>query len=148
MEVKKKAALFIDGQNMLPFRYDKMHKAVGKYNTLIKRVYLPQRRIDSYRKRNSKLIEALQNNGFEIISAGRLSDVDTYLVIDAMEVICERNDIENIILASTDGDFVPLINKAKLKKKYTILITKEEQRAVSSVLKSLVHEHIEIPTGK
>lgn len=148
MRRREKAALFIDGQNMWPFEYAAMHEAVQKYNTMIKRVYLSRVDVDyykNYKGRKIDIVASLQNRGFETIVTGHLKNVDPYLIADVMEVICERPDIENIILSTGDTDLVRVVDKAKERGRNTILITKKEQKGVSAALKKRVHLHIEIP---
>lgn len=146
MEQKQKAALFIDGQNMLPFNYNEMHNAVKKYDTIVKRVYLTERDIGFYRGNGKDIVASLENSGFEVILSGHLKNIDSYLIPDAMEFICERKDIKVIALASGDGDFTRVIEKAKLRGRYTILITEKNQKNISAALQSLVHEQIKVPS--
>ena len=144
-EGKKRAALLIDGPNIFPFNYGEMKNVLSSYDVLIKRVYLNSQIIEYFRTNESRdIVGSLQNSGFEAILTGHLNDVDSYLMRDGIKVICERSDIEIIALSSGDTDYFPLIIEAKEKGRHTILITPKDHRGVSSALKNLVHEHIEI----
>jgi len=120
---RPKVALFVDGPNMIrkEFSLDlrELRNRVEKYGRIVvAKVFLNQFAPE-------KLIEAVANEGFEVIIAlgdpEQKTDVDVSVAIHAMESIYNP-DIQIIALASRDADFLPLIQKAKEKGKLTILI--------------------------
>lgn len=146
MEGKSKAALFIDGQNMGQFNVEGLNNSLKDYDLLIKRAYLAVRDIEYHKERGRDIVGFLQNSGFEVRLSGHLDNVDPYIITEITEVICKRSDIEKIILASGDGDFLPVVYQAKSEGKETILLTKENQEKISAALKNSVNKHIEIPS--
>jgi uncharacterized protein (TIGR00288 family) len=93
---------------------------------------------------SEKLIEAVANEGFEVIVAlgdpEQKTDVDVTVTVHAMEAIYDSN-IQVLALASRDADFLPLIQKAKEMGKVTVLIGAASGLATS--LKNAV-DHIEM----
>lgn len=62
-----------------------------------------------------KLIEAMVNEGFEVemvLAEEENGDVDVSLALSAIEAILVRN-VDVIILATRDADFIPVVHKAK-----------------------------------
>ncbi|OIO25722.1 TIGR00288 family protein [Candidatus Micrarchaeota archaeon CG_4_10_14_0_2_um_filter_55_9] len=114
---EKHIALFVDGPNLLrkDLKVDlsKVKERLEKYGQVkVARVFLDQYASD-------KLIEAVTNQGFEVVIVP--SDVDVALAVDAARFIYhERMDI--IAIASRDSDFKPLLTKAKETGKETIVI--------------------------
>ena len=122
-EGKPKVALFVDGPNMIrrEFSLDlrELRHRVQKYGRItIAKVFLNQFAPE-------KLIEAVVNEGFEVIIAlgdpEQKTDVDVPVAVHAMDAIFNP-DIKVIALASRDADFLPLMQKAKEKGKLTVLI--------------------------
>lgn len=122
-EGRPKIALFVDGPNMIrrEFSIDlrELRRRVEKYGRIVvAKVFLNQFAPE-------KLIEAVANEGFEVIIAlgdpEQKTDVDVPVAVHAMEAI-HNPDIQVIALASRDADFLPLIQKAKEKGKLTVLI--------------------------
>jgi len=65
------------------------------------------------------LIEAIANQGFEVIVVA--GDTDVMMGMISMEIIYNEN-IDTVALATRDADFLPIINKAKEYGKETIII--------------------------
>src|SRR3989344_3253624 len=139
---RPKVAFFVDGPNMIrkEFNLDlrDLKRRVEKYGRIvIGKIFLNQ-------FASEKLIEAVANEGFEsIIALGdpeQKTDVDVPLTVHAMEAIYNQN-IQVLVLASRDADFLPLIQKAKEKGKLTVLVTAKAGMATS--LKN-VADHVEI----
>lgn len=117
---EKNIACFVDGPNML-------RKELGVNLETIKSRLLKQGRLkvakvflDQYA--SDKLIEAVTNQGFEVVIVP--SDVDVALAVDATEYVFNPN-IEIIAIASRDSDFKPLLTKAKEHGKETIVVGTE-----------------------
>ncbi|MDI6826497.1 MAG: hypothetical protein QMD36_04930 [Candidatus Aenigmarchaeota archaeon] len=87
---KKRAALFIDGQFMLPFSFEKMNKYLQKYDVAVRRVYVTKGLINHYASEEKDIVGALYSGGFEPILTGHLENVDAYLLVDAMEIMSRR----------------------------------------------------------
>ena len=110
-------ALLIDGPNIIrkEFQIDfgDIRKRAEKYGELkIAKAFL-----NHYAK--EKLIQAITNQGFEpVLSISE--DVDVDLATEAMDAIY-NNLIDTIILVTRDGDFLPVIRKAKEKSKQTVV---------------------------
>lgn len=122
-ESKPKVAVFVDGPNMIrkEFSLDlrELRHRVEKYGRIvIGKVFLNQ-------FASEKLIEAVANEGFEVIVAlgdpEQKTDVDVTVTVHAMEAVYDPN-VQVIALASRDADFLALFQKAKEKGKITVLI--------------------------
>lgn len=122
----KRVAVFVDGPNLLRKEFgidiDLIKKESLKFGSIkIARVYLNQFASD-------KLVEATVNQGFSpIISA---TDVDVVMACDATE-ISFNNNIDVIIFATRDSDFLPALIKAKEHGKETIALVAEEMSAAA-----------------
>lgn len=141
-ESKPRVAVFVDGPNMIrkEFSIDlrELRNRVEKYGRIVMgKVFLNQ-------FASEKLIEAVANEGFEVIVAlgdpEQKTDVDVTVTVHAMEAIYDSN-IQVIALASRDADFLPLIQKAKERGKITVLIGAPSGLATS--LKNAV-DHVEM----
>jgi uncharacterized protein (TIGR00288 family) len=129
---RPKIAFFIDGPNIIrkEFNIDlkELKRRVEKYGRItIGKVFLNQ-------FASEKLIEAVANEGLEsVIALGdpeQKTDVDVAIAVHAMEAI-QNPEIDAIALATRDADFLALIQKAKEKGKFTVLVTVESGLAVS-----------------
>ncbi|MEM5814564.1 MAG: NYN domain-containing protein [Candidatus Aenigmatarchaeota archaeon] len=141
-ESRPRVAVFVDGPNMIrkEFSLDlrALRQRVEKYGRIVVgKVFLNQ-------FASEKLIEAVANEGFEVIVAlgdpEQKTDVDVTVTVHAMEAIYDSN-IQVVALASRDADFLPLIQKAKEKGKVTVLIGAASGLATS--LKNAV-DHVEM----
>lgn len=122
----KNVALFVDGPNMLrkelKVDLDKVKKRVEKVgNVKIARVFLNQYASD-------KLIEAVTNQGFEVVVVP--SDVDVALAVDATQSVF-NDKIEVICIVSRDSDFKPVLTKAKELGKDTVVVGAEPDFSVA-----------------
>lgn len=129
---KPNIALFIDGPNMIRKEFAlnlrELRERMSKYGRItIGKVFLNQ-------YASEKLIEAVSNEGFEVLIAlgdpEQKTDVDVIVAVHAMEAIFNK-DIDIIALATRDADFLSLIQKAKERGKTVILITSEKGMGVS-----------------
>jgi len=116
----KSIACFVDGPNMLRKELgvdlDKIRKILSKHgNVKVAKVFLDQYASD-------KLIEAVTNQGFEVVIIP--SDVDVALVTDAMESVFSEH-IDTIAIVTRDSDYKPLLSKAKAHGKDTIVVGAE-----------------------
>ena len=116
----KNIACFVDGPNMLRKELgvdlDKIKKKLQKQGQLkVARVFLDQYASD-------KLIEAVTNQGFDVVIVA--SDVDVALAVEATEFIYNEN-IDAIAIVSRDSDFKPILTKAKERGKETIVVGME-----------------------
>jgi uncharacterized protein (TIGR00288 family) len=122
----RRVAVFVDGPNLLRKEFgidiDSIKKEAQKFGSIkIGRVYLNQFASD-------KLVEATVNQGFSpIISA---TDVDVVMACDATEVAFNSN-IDVIIFATRDSDFLPALIKAKEHGKETVALVAEEMSAAA-----------------
>ncbi len=122
----KRVAVFVDGPNLLRKEFgidiDLIKKESVKFGSIkIARVYLNQFASD-------KLVEATVNQGFSpIIST---TDVDVVMACDATEVAFNPN-IDTIIFATRDSDFLPALIKAKAHGKETVALVAEEMTAAA-----------------
>ncbi|MBN1134832.1 MAG: TIGR00288 family NYN domain-containing protein [Methanosarcinaceae archaeon] len=108
--------LLVDGPNVLRKEFDvnleEIRDILKEYgNVKIGRVFLNQYASD-------KLVEAIENNGFEPIICS--SDVDVRLAVEGMELVYNPN-IDTLALVTRDADFKPLLNKANEHGKETII---------------------------
>lgn len=110
-----KVAIFVDGPNMLrkEFMIDlrELKKRALKYGRIVvAKVFVNQFAPE-------KLIEAVINEGFEVIMILAMqeedaNDVDVSLAVAATEAAV-ATDMDYIAIASRDADFLPVVQKAK-----------------------------------
>jgi uncharacterized protein (TIGR00288 family) len=129
---KSAIAFFVDGPNMIrkEFSIDlrDLRRRVEKYGRIvIGKVFLNQ-------FASEKLIEAVSNEGFEVVIAlgdpEQKTDVDVAIAVHAMDAIYNP-EIDIIALATRDADFLALVQKAKEKGKISLLVSVEPGLAVS-----------------
>ncbi len=116
----KNIACFVDGPNMLRKELNvdlgKIKRKLEKHGSLrVAKVFLDQYASD-------KLIEAVTNQGFEVVIVP--SDVDVALAADAVESVFNQH-IDTIAIVSRDSDFKPVFTKAKEHGKTTIVVGTE-----------------------
>ena len=116
----KSMACFVDGPNMLRKELgvdlDKIRRTLAKHGAIkVAKVFLDQYASD-------KLIEAVTNQGFEVVIVP--SDVDVALCVEAMEYVFSDH-VDTIAIVSRDSDFKPLLSKAKAHGKETIVVGAE-----------------------
>jgi uncharacterized protein (TIGR00288 family) len=121
---EKKLAVFIDGPNLLRKELgvdlEMIKKEAKKFGSIkIGRVYLNQ-------FASNKLVEAVVNQGFEPIIT--TTDVDVAMACDATETVFNE-EIDVMVFATRDSDFLPALIKAKNKGKETVAIMAEEMSA-------------------
>jgi len=117
---EKNIACFVDGPNImrkeLGIDLDKVKKKVAKHGRIkVAKVFLDQFASD-------KLIEAVANQGFEVVIVP--SDVDVAMAVDATQYVF-NDKIDVIAVVSRDSDFKPLLAKAKEHGKETIVAATE-----------------------
>jgi uncharacterized protein (TIGR00288 family) len=121
---EKKAAVFVDGPNLLRKEFgidlETIKKEASKFGSIkIGKVYLNQ-------FASNKLVEAVVNQGFEPIIT--TTDVDVAMACDATEIVF-NSEIDVMIFATRDSDFLPALIKAKNKGKETVAMMAEEMSA-------------------
>ena len=120
-------ALLIDGPNIMrrEFQVDfaDIRKRAEKYGEIkVAKAFLNQ-----YAK--EKLIEAVTNQGFEpVLSISE--DVDVDLATEAMDQV-HNSLMDTIIFVTRDGDFLPVIRKAKEKNKQTVVFGVEPNFSIA-----------------
>lgn len=113
---RRSIGLLVDGPNVLRKEFnvnlEEIRDVLREYgNVKIGRVFLNQYASD-------KLVEAIENNGFEPIICS--SDVDVRLAVEGMELVYNPT-IDTLALVTRDADFKPLLNKANEHGKETII---------------------------
>ncbi len=126
---KTQIAFLVDGPNILrkSLQIDlaAVKREVMKEGDIrVARIYL-----DQYA--SQKLIEAMVNQGFEIVTT--TGDVDVTMAIEAMEYALSP-DIDTIALMTRDTDYRPVLIKAKARGKKTLIIATDV--AFSAALKN------------
>lgn len=119
--------LLIDGPNIIrkEFQIDlaDVRKKAQKYGEIkIAKAFLNQ-----YAK--DKLIEAVTNQGFEPVMSIS-EDVDVELAVEAMDLIMS-NKIDTLAIVTRDGDFLPVIRRAKEKNKKVILVSAQPGMSIA-----------------
>jgi len=114
---KRNIGLLVDGPNMLRREFnvdlDQVKKIIADIgNIKVAKVFLNQ-------YASEKLIEAITNQGFEVIVTP--GDVDVHMAIDAMELIYNPS-IDALAFMTRDLDFLPAIARTKFYGKETIVI--------------------------
>ena len=122
----KKVAVFVDGPNMLRkelnidlHRIKEITNSFGKIK--VGRVFLNQ-------YAPTKLVEAVVNQGFEIITT--VGDVDVKMAVEATASAFNPN-IDVIVFVTRDSDFLPALVKAKENGKETVVILVDESSAAA-----------------
>ncbi|WP_129596268.1 TIGR00288 family NYN domain-containing protein [Methanohalophilus profundi] len=113
---RRSIGLLVDGPNVLRKEFDinleEIRDVLKEYgNVKIGRVFLNQ-------YASNKLVEAVENNGFEPVICS--SDVDVRLAVEGMDLVHNPN-IDTLALVTRDADFKPLLNKANEHGKETII---------------------------
>lgn len=113
---RRRIGLLVDGPNVLRKEFnvnlEEIRDVLKEYgNVKVGRVFLNQYASD-------KLVEAIENNGFEPIICS--SDVDVRLAVEGMELVFNPT-IDTLALVTRDADFKPLLSKANENGKETIL---------------------------
>ncbi len=116
----KGVGLLVDGPNMLrkEFQIDleEIRNTLKEFGDIkVGRVYLNQ-------YASEKLVEAIENQGFEPVVSS--SDVDVRLAVEATELIFNPN-IDIIAIVTRDADFKPVLSKAMEHGKETIIFGAE-----------------------
>lgn len=125
-QAERRLAVFVDGPNLLRKEFgidlEQIKREAQKFGSIkIGRVYLNQFASD-------KLVEAVVNQGFEpIIST---TDIDVAMACDATETIFNKN-IDTMVFATRDSDFLPALIKAKNRGKETVAMMAEEMSAAA-----------------
>jgi len=114
---KSRIAFLVDGPNILRKQLHidlvSVRKEMGKHGDLcVARIYL-----DQYAPQ--KLIEAMVNQGFEIVTT--TGDVDVTMAIEAMEYVLDPG-IDMIALMTRDTDYRPVLIKARAKGKKSMIV--------------------------
>ena len=117
---EKHIACFVDGPNMLrkelSVDLETVKKRLERFGKLkVAKVFLDQYASD-------KLIEAVTNQGFEVVIVP--SDVDVALAVEATEYVFNPR-IGIIAIVSRDSDFKPVLTKAKEQGKETVVVGTE-----------------------
>ncbi len=122
-----KVAIFVDGPNMLrkEFMVDlrELRRKAEKYG----RVVIARAFVNQFAP--EKLIEAIINEGFQSIMVLAVqeddaNDVDVSMACAACEAAIST-DIEYIVLATRDADFLPVIQLAKAHGKKVVIMAAE-----------------------
>ncbi|MBC7115329.1 MAG: TIGR00288 family NYN domain-containing protein [Archaeoglobi archaeon] len=118
---RRKIALLVDGPNMLRKEFEidlgEIKEMLRDFGDIrVGKVFLNQ-------FASEKLIQAVENQGFEVVIS--TSDVDVPMAIAGMEMIYNDN-IDTLALVTRDTDFKPLVLKAREKGKTTIVFGAEE----------------------
>jgi uncharacterized protein (TIGR00288 family) len=129
-KARKGIGLLVDGPNMLrkEFQIDleEIRTTLKEFGDIkVGRVYLNQ-------YASEKLVEAIENQGFEPVVSS--SDVDVRLAVEATELIFNPN-IDIVALVTRDADFKPVLSKAMEHGKETIIFGAEP--GFSTALKNL-----------
>jgi uncharacterized protein (TIGR00288 family) len=142
-EEDKRVAIFVDGPNMLrkEFMVDlrELRKIAQKYGRVVlAKVFLNQFAPE-------KLIEAVINEGFESImvlaeNEEKAMDVDVSMASSALEAALMK-DMDYIVLASRDADYLPVIQKCKEYGRKVVIIGTEP--GFSSSLRNAA-DHVEL----
>lgn len=116
-EKRRNIAVLVDGPNILrkAFHLDirEIKKEIVKYgNIRVAKIYLDQFASD-------KLIEAMHNQGFEVVIT--TGDVDVTMAIEGMEYVLDPN-IDILVFMTRDTDYRPVLVKAKARGKKTIIV--------------------------
>ena len=129
-EKPRGVAVLVDGPNMLRKEFqidlDEIRRILKDFGDIrIGMVFLNQ-------YASEKLIEAVENQGFECVVTG--SDVDVRMAVEGMEILFKDN-IDTLAIVTRDADFKPLLSKASMHGKETILFGAEP--GLSAALKNM-----------
>ena len=129
-KARKGIGLLVDGPNMLRKEFaidlEEIRNTLKEFGDIkVGRVYLNQ-------YASEKLVEAIENQGFEPVVSS--SDVDVRLAVEATELIFNPN-IDIIAIVTRDADFKPVLSKAMEHGKETMIFGAEP--GFSTALKNL-----------
>jgi len=116
-KVGKKIGMIIDGPNILRKEFGVNMEHIVDILNDIGDIRIAKVILNQYASQG--LIEAIANQGFEVIVVA--GDTDVMMGMIAMEIIHNEN-IDTVALATRDADFLPILNKAKEYGKETIII--------------------------
>ncbi len=113
----KHIGVLVDGPNILRKEFnvnlfDMKNKLKPYGQVKVCKVFLDQYAPD-------KLIEAVTNQGFEPVITS--TDVDVTMAVEAIDLVY-NSSIDILALMTRDADFQPVLQKAKLKGKETIVL--------------------------
>lgn len=114
---KRNIGLLVDGPNMLRREFNVDLEQVKKIVEDIGNIKVAKVFLNQYA--SEKLIEALTNQGFEVIVTP--GDIDVYMAIEAMELVFNPS-IDALAFMTRDLDFLPAISRTKFYGKETIVI--------------------------
>jgi uncharacterized protein (TIGR00288 family) len=113
----KRIGLIIDGPNILRREFGINMEHIAEILNDIGDIRIAKVILNQYA--SQRLIEAISNQGFEVIVVA--GDTDVMMGLLSMEILYNEH-IDTIALATRDTDFLPIINKAKEHGKETIII--------------------------
>ncbi|MEA1993798.1 MAG: TIGR00288 family NYN domain-containing protein [Euryarchaeota archaeon] len=113
----KRIGLLIDGPNILRKEFGIDMENVSHILSDIGDIRIAKVILNQYASQG--LIEAISNQGFEVVVVA--GDTDVMMGLISMEVIYNET-IDALALATRDADFLPIVNKAKEHGKETIIV--------------------------
>jgi len=119
-------AVLVDGPNMLRKEFQIDLKEIRHILKDFGDIRVAQVFLNQYA--SEKLIEAIENQGFECVVSG--SDVDVRMAVEGIELLF-NDKIDTIAIVTRDADFKPLLSKASLHGKETILFGAEPGLSVA-----------------
>lgn len=122
----KNIAVFVDGPNMLRKELNIDLHQIKDLVTQFGKIKIGKVFLNQYAP--TKLVEAVVNQGFEIVIS--VGDVDVMMAVDATATAFNPK-IDAICFVTRDSDFLPALVKAKQNGKETIVILVDESYAAA-----------------
>jgi uncharacterized LabA/DUF88 family protein len=142
-EDEKKIAVFIDIQNMnADTQFDALFsklEATGKVD--LKMAYAEWKDVGTAIRKNMLRHHVKQIQTSRLASSGK-NGADMQIVIDVMNALNEKDDIDTFVIAAGDTDYIPLINEIASRGKRCIVAAHNEK--VGEAVKDCCHEFISL----
>lgn len=143
LEDGKKIAVFIDIQNMdADTQFDALFsklEATGRVD--LKMAYAEWKDVGTTIRKNMLRHHVKQIQTSRLASSGK-NGADMQIVIDVMNALNEKGDIDTFVIAAGDTDYIPLINEIASRGKRCIVAAHDEK--VGEAVKDCCHEYISL----
>lgn len=136
-----KSSLFIDFENVghhcSPDRFSNWLQWIedGEFDDDGRKRHLVEKRV-YWNPSHQRYKDAFERNGFEVVLCEKLANLkngaDIRIALDVMERLVERWPATEYILFAQDTDYVPVLQRLRLKAKQSAILVDEKQERVFS----------------
>jgi len=142
-EDRKKIAVFIDIQNMNEnTRFDALFSKLETSGTVeLKMAYAEWKDVGPMIRKNMLRQHVKQIQTSRLASSGK-NGADMQIVIDVMNTLYQREDVDTFVIVAGDTDYVPLINEIASRGKRCVVAAHDKKMGDS--VKECCHEFISL----